>query len=35
MSVPAVHGRHPNMTMDNPPFEEVLSIENGDFPKSC
>ena len=24
-----------NMTMENPPFEDVLPIENGDFPMSC
>ena len=24
-----------NMTMENPPFEDVFPIENGDFPMSC
>ena len=24
-----------NMTMDNLPFEDVFTIENGDFPMSC
>ena len=24
-----------NMTMENPPFEDVFPIENGDFPMLC
>ena len=24
-----------NMTVENPPFEDVLPIENGDFPMLC
>jgi len=24
-----------NMTIETPPFEDVFSIENGDFPMSC
>ena len=24
-----------NMTMENPPFEDVFPIENRDFPMSC
>ena len=24
-----------NMTMENPPFEDVFPIDNGDFPMSC
>ena len=24
-----------NVTLENPPFEEVFPIENGDFPMSC
>jgi len=24
-----------NMTLENPPFEDVFPIENGDFPMSC
>ena len=24
-----------NMTMENPPFEDVFASENGDFPMSC
>ena len=24
-----------NMTMENPPVEDVFPIENGDFPMSC
>ena len=24
-----------NMTMENPPCEDVFTIENGDFPMSC
>ena len=24
-----------NMTMENPPFEDVFPVEHGDFPMSC
>ena len=24
-----------NMTMEDPPFEDVFPIEHGDFPMSC
>ena len=24
-----------NMTMENPPVEDMFPIENGDFPMSC
>ena len=24
-----------NMTLENPPFEDVFPIENGEFPMSC
>ena len=27
--------RQSNMTMENPPFEDVFPIKNGDFPVSC
>jgi len=36
--IPAPSGDNPpktTMTMDKPPFEDVFSIENGDFPMSC
>ena len=38
-SLPKIHRRiYPsktNMTITNPPFEDVFPIENGDFPMSC
>ena len=30
-----VHHPKTNMTMQNPPFEDVFPIEHGDFPMSC
>ena len=30
-----IHPPKINMTMENPPFEDVFPIEHGDFPMSC
>ena len=30
-----VHPPKTNMTMENPPFEDVFPINNGDVPMSC
>ena len=30
-----VPARKTNMARENPPFEDVFPIENGDFPMSC
>ena len=30
-----IHSQKSNMTVENPPFEDVFPIENGDFPMSC
>ena len=31
----AIKPLKPNMTMENPPFEDVFSIKDGDVPMSC
>ena len=30
-----IHPPKTNMSMENPPFEDILPLENGDFPMSC
>ena len=35
MGINGVKPRKGNMTMENPAFEDVFPIENGEFPMSC